>query len=138
MLCCWRKKGKSTMAGRGAGEPQRWGDEERRLVYQYLNDGRLDPERVESAAYLRGLKVREAVWDQHVNKNFYQNVRRMVASWQAAQRRAGGRRGGGDGGDDGGGGGGGDDDDDDDDDDDAGAPEPAQARPPARAPQPRE
>lgn len=82
------------MAGRGAGGVLRWGDEERRLVFAYLNDGRIDSNRVGSAAYLRSVKVREAIWDRHANKNFYQNVRRQVTTWLAGQERAGGRRGG--------------------------------------------
>jgi hypothetical protein len=82
------------MAGRG-NAPLRWGDEERRLVFQYLQDGRIDTNRIESAAYLRSIKVREAVWDRHANKNFYQNIRRMVTTHLAGQQRSGGRRGGG-------------------------------------------
>lgn len=85
------------MAGRGAAGHRRWGDEERRLVFQYLQNGQLDPNRIESAAYLRSIKVREDIWDRHENKNFYQNVRRQVTTWLAAQERGGGRRGGNDG-----------------------------------------
>ena len=80
-----------TMADRAAGA-LRWGVQERRLVEQYLNDGKIDPTKVSSASYLRGIKVQEALWDRHTNKNFYQNVRRAVALWQANQPREGGRR----------------------------------------------
>lgn len=82
------------MAGRQGGDMGlRWGDEERRLVFQYLEDGRLDPKRMNSAVYLRSIKTLEPCWDKHANRNFYQNVRRQVAAWQSSQHRAGGRRG---------------------------------------------
>jgi hypothetical protein len=71
----------STMAGRG-NAPLRWDDDERRLVFDYLGDGRLDPNKVSSAVYLKSLKIKEAKWDKHDNKNFYQNVRQQVASWR--------------------------------------------------------
>ena len=80
------------MADRSSGV-LRWGNAERRLVYQYLNDGRIDPTQVGSASYLRTIKVKEPVWDRHSNKNFYQNVRRQTAQWEADRPRQGGRRG---------------------------------------------
>ena len=116
----------------------RWGNGERRLVNQYLEDGNIDPTRVGSAAYLRTIKRQEALWERHSNKNFYQNVRRQTAQWQADGERRGGRRAGnpdaGNDDDD-------DDDDNDDDDDDVGedgdeaqgvAGEAAMAQPPPR------
>lgn len=81
----------SEMSDRASGV-LRWGEEERRLVEQYLNDGRIDVTQVQSATYLRSLMRLEPVWDRHVKKNFYQNVRRHVAQWQASQPRQGGRR----------------------------------------------
>ena len=71
------------MGDRGQDGVLRWGDEERRKVYQYLNEDKIDPNRMESATYLRGIKSMEAIWERHSNKNFYQNVRRQVARWLA-------------------------------------------------------
>ena len=78
------------MGDRAAG-PLRWGEEERRLVDQYLRDGRLDPTRIKSSTYLRSVKRREALWDRHPGKNFNQNVRRQVLQWQTDRERDGGR-----------------------------------------------
>ena len=79
------------MGDRAAG-PLHWGEEERRLVDQYLRDGRLDPTRIKSSTYLRSVKRREALWDRHPGKNFNQNVRRQVLQWQTDRKRDGGRR----------------------------------------------
>ena len=70
----------------------RWGLEEKRLVSQYIQDGRLDPTRVGSAAYLATLKPLEPLWARHIPKNFYQNIRRNVASYMAEQDGIGQRR----------------------------------------------
>ena len=105
------------MAQRANG-PLRWRDEERRLVEQYLNDGRLDATRVGNAAYLRTIQQREPIWARHPAKNFYQNVRRQTAIWLAAQPRAGGRRAAGGGAAAAGGQGDDNDSDDEDDEDD--------------------
>ena len=58
----------------------RWGEAENRLLADYLQDGRLDLERVVgSASYLSHLKQQETVWNRHSNKNFNQNVRRTLS-----------------------------------------------------------
>lgn len=124
------------MAGRG-GARVRWGEEERALVFRYLNENKIETSKVESAAYLRSLREKEEIWRKHSQKNFNQNVRRQVATWTAAQDRAGGRRqdgnGGGDEGD-----GGVDIGDDEDEDEDEAMEEPDDAAPPPIEPPARE
>ena len=75
-----------------ANDPLRWREPEKALVRQYLDDGRMDPTRVNSASYLRSLKMWERLWAWHPNRNFYEGVRRVTAIWLAAQPRGGGRR----------------------------------------------
>lgn len=94
-MYCWpfggRKKGELAMGDRAAGV-LRWGEAERRLVRQYLEDGRLDATRVGSASYLKRIMDKEDVWKRHPAKNFYQNVRRMANQYQVDQERKGGCR----------------------------------------------
>ena len=77
------------MAGRGDGG-DRWGEAERHLVLAYLEDGRLDPDRVGSPAYLQFVKQREDLWKRHGNKNFYRNIRKQVNSWLNGNEGRGG------------------------------------------------
>ena len=79
------------MADRQAGA-LRWGRAEKEMVAQYIKDGRLDPTRMNSATYLAHLKTLEPIWNQHANKNFYQNVRRAVAAVLAEGQGIGQRR----------------------------------------------
>ena len=70
----------------------RWGDEEKRMVRHYLNQGRIDAGRMGDVAYLRSLMDLEAVWSRHPPRNFYQNIRRAVDVWQANEMATGARR----------------------------------------------
>ena len=96
-------------ADRDAG-PLRWGKAQRQMLQKYLDEGRIDLARIDSAAYMRELAAMEEVWRilqlRGKQRNFNQNVRRACREWQVDNAMRGARRAAADG-------------DDDDDDDDA-------------------
>lgn len=78
------------MANRASG-PLRWGEDERRLLRRYLQEGRIDFTRLNDVPYLRSLMDGEVLWSRHIPRNFYQNVRRACSTWEANENAVGGR-----------------------------------------------
>lgn len=74
----------------------RWGAEERTVLRNYLEEGKIDYARLGSSNYLNSLAARERVWKRHIDagkgKNFRQNVRRAARDYQAETNRQNVRR----------------------------------------------
>jgi hypothetical protein len=73
-------------------EGLRWGREEQESIAEYLQFGKIDFSRLNSAEYLRNVQRQKPIWERHPPKNFNQNIQRVASAFQADQGLSGAHR----------------------------------------------